>query len=851
MGFLDNFGVQNLLMVKLMMTYPENFEVKIGFDQIRELIKKKCLSENGKDKADKMSFSSSAEIIRTCLNETNEFLLINREEEFPLGFFADVSESLDRIRVEGSHLELQEVFDLRRSLDTVRAILNFFKKEKKEKYSNLSKLCYQVKYFPFIAERIDKILTKSGKLKDNASKELVQIRQSISVKHSTVTRILGNLLRTAREEGFAEKDAEVSIRNGRPVIPVNAAYKRKIRGIIHDESATGKTSFVEPAEAVELNNEIKELEYAEIREIIRILTILSDDLRPYIDELLNANEFLAKIDFIRAKALFADEIGAILPELAEENIISWKNAVHPLLLLAHRKDKKEVVPLTIDLNAKQRILLISGPNAGGKSVCLKTVGLLQYMLQCGLLVPMEESSIVGIFDRIFIDIGDEQSIENDLSTYSSHLLNMKYFVRNADSSTLLLIDEFGAGTEPVLGGAIAEAVLDKLNLAKIFAVITTHYSNLKHFAASVEGIENGAMLFDTQRMQPLFRLETGQPGSSFAFEIARNIGLSEEIIKTATDKIGKDYVRFDRHLKEIIRDKKYWQVKRDNIRKAEKRLQQVLDQYSEELELSEKSRKEILDKAHHEADQLLSDANRKIENTIREIREAQAEKEKTKKVREELELLRKGSFEMDAKDEKAGKDKLIQKISEVKSEAVKVRERRRRFGQLEPARASASKIIDPEIKKGDFVFMKGQDVAGEVINRKGNKVTVRFGQLSTIVDVSRLDKTTTEIYEEMNSRSSAGGDFADWNPGERKLFFKPEIDVRGKRSEEALREVTVLLDEAIMVGATEVRILHGKGDGILRQVIREYLRTVDVVASCKDEHIQLGGSGITVVTLEL
>jgi DNA mismatch repair protein MutS2 len=768
-----------------------------------------------------------------------------------LGFFSDVSEPLDRIRVEGSHLELQEVFDLRRSLDTVRAILNFFKKEKKEKYSNLSKLCDQVKYFPFIAERIDKILTKSGKLKDNASKELVQIRQSISVKHSTVIRILGNLLRTAREEGFAEKDAEVSIRNGRPVIPVNAAYKRKIRGIIHDESATGKTSFVEPAEAVELNNEIKELEYAEIREIIRILTILSDDLRPYIDELLNANEFLAKIDFIRAKALFADEIGAILPELAEENIISWKNAVHPLLLLAHRKDKKEVVPLTIDLNSKQRILLISGPNAGGKSVCLKTVGLLQYMLQCGLLVPMEESSIVGIFDRIFIDIGDEQSIENDLSTYSSHLLNMKYFVRNADSSTLLLIDEFGAGTEPVLGGAIAEAVLDKLNLAKIFAVITTHYSNLKHFAASAEGIENGAMLFDTQRMQPLFKLETGQPGSSFAFEIARNIGLSEEIIKTATDKIGKDYVRFDRHLKEIIRDKKYWQVKRDNIRKAEKRLQQVLDQYSEELELSEKSRKEILDKAHHEADQLLSDANRKIENTIREIREAQAEKEKTKKVREELELLRKGSFELDAKDEKAGKDKLIQKISEVKSEAVKVRERRRRFGQLEPARASASKIIDPEIKKGDYVFMKGQDVAGEVIDRKGNKVTVRFGQLSTIVDVSRLDKTTTEIYEEMNSRSSAGGDFADWDPGERKLFFKPEIDVRGKRAEEALREVTIMLDEAIMVGATEVRILHGKGDGILRQVIREYLRTVDVVASCKDEHIQLGGSGITVVTLEL
>lgn len=847
------------------MTYPENFENKTGFGQIRELVKKRCLSEHGKNKVDAINFSSSSEIIRTHLNETNEFLIITREEDFPLGYFADFSEPLHRIRIEGSHLDLGEVFDLRRSLDTVRAILNFFKKEKKEKYTNLSNLCNQVKYYPFIAERIDKILAKNGRLKDNASHELVQIRQAISLKHTSVTKILGNILKSARAEGMVEKDAEVSIRNGRPVIPVNAAYKRKIRGIIHDESATGKTSFIEPAEAVELNNEIKELEYSEKREIIRILTLLSDDLRPYIDDLLRSNDFLATIDFIRAKALFANEIGAILPELSEERIISWKNAVHPLLLLSHRKDNKEVVPLTIDLNTKQRILLISGPNAGGKSVCLKTVGLLQYMLQCGLLVPMEESSTTGIFDRIYIDIGDEQSIENDLSTYSSHLLNMKYFVRHADSSTLLLIDEFGTGTEPVLGGALAEAVLDKLNQEKIFGVITTHYSNLKHFAASAEGIENGAMMFDTQRMQPLFRLETGQPGSSFAFEIARNIGLSEEIIKAATTRIGKDHVQFDRHLKDIIRDKKYWQVKRDHIRKAEKRLQQVLDQYSQELELSERARKEILDKARQEADTLLSEANRKIENTIREIREAQAEKERTRKAREELEALRKkmspaddtgqvtakitGDITGKLTREDSPENKLQKKISEVKTEAARVRERRQRFGQLEPAKPVTGKIIDPEIKKGDYVFMKGQDVPGEVIERKKNNVTVRFGQISTIVDVEKLEKTTQEIYEELNSRIYPGDDFADWDPGERKLFFKPEIDVRGKRAEEALREVTVLIDEAIMVGADEIRILHGKGDGILRQVIREYLRTVDVVVSCKDEHIQLGGAGITIVTL--
>jgi DNA mismatch repair protein MutS2 len=831
------------------MTYPENFEHKIGFDQIRELVKKRCLSEHGKNKADKITFSASPDSIRTHLNETYEFLLLSREEDFSIGYFADISEPLARIRIEGSHLDLQEVFDLRRSLDTVRAILNFFKKEKKEKYINLSNLCSQVRYFPFIAERIDKILAKNGKLKDNASRELVQIRQSISIKHSSVTKVLGNILKSARAEGIAEKDAEVSIRNGRPVIPVNVAYKRRIRGIIHDESATGKTSFVEPAEAVELNNEIKELEYAEKREIIRILTLLSDDLRPYIDDLLISNDFLASIDFIRAKALFANDVGAILPELSEERIISWKNAVHPLLLLSHRKDKKEVVPLTIDLNSKQRILLISGPNAGGKSVCLKTVGLLQYMLQCGLLVPMEESSATGIFDKIFIDIGDEQSIENDLSTYSSHLLNMKYFVRYTDSSTLLLIDEFGAGTEPILGGAIAEAVLDKLNQGKTFGVITTHYSNLKHFAASAEGIENGAMLFDTQRMQPLFRLETGQPGSSFAFEIARNIGLSEEIIEAATAGIGKDHVQFDRHLNDIIRDKKYWQVKRDNIRKAEKRLQQVLDQYTQELELSERTRKEILDKARQDADLLLSEANRKIENTIREIREAQAEKERTRKAREELDAIRKKSPLAKAAGEDTREDKLREKISEIKIESVRVRERRQRFGQLDPAKPATGKIIDPEIKKGDYVFMKGQAVPGEVSERKGNKVTVRFGQISTIADVSKLEKTTPEIYEELDSRISPESDFADWDIGERKLFFKPEIDVRGKRAEEALREVTVLLDEAIMIGADEIRILHGKGDGILRHVIREYLRTVDVVASCRDEHIQMGGSGITVVTL--
>lgn len=827
------------------MIYPKDFEQKIGFDRIRELIRKKCLSDLGKKKIDQISFLIDLDMISRLLKETYELLRINREETFPVDYFADISESFEKIKVEGAYLTLQEVYELRRSLDTVKAILNFFKGNKKDLYPNLAMMCEQIRFYPFVTERIDKVLTRNGKMKDNASRELVQIRQAIGQKHTSVVKILGNILKSSRTEGIVDKDAEISIRNGRPVIPVNAAYKRRIKGIIHDESATGKTSFIEPADIVEMNNEIKELEYAEKREIIRILTLLTNDLRPYMEDLLLSNDFLGNIDFIRAKALFAEEIGGDLPELSGDHSISWKNAVHPLLLLSHRKEKKEVVPLTVDLNQKQRILLISGPNAGGKSVCLKTVGLLQYMLQCGLLVPMDETSCAGIFNQIFIDIGDEQSIENDLSTYSSHLMNLKYFMRHADHLTLLLIDEFGTGTEPMLGGAIAEAVLDNLNRKQVYGVITTHYSNLKHFASSAEGIVNGAMLFDMHRMQPLFRMEAGQPGSSFAFEIARNIGLSEDVIKEASGRVGEDHIQFDRHLKEIIRDKRYWEAKRDNIRKAEKKLQQILENYTRELEITGKTRKEIIDKAREEAEELLSQTNKKIEKTIREIKEAQAEKERTKKAREELEALNKQI----RSDRISQKDQLQQKIASVKQETEKVKERRRRFGQLEPSRTTAKKITDPAIRPGDFVFLKGQYMPGEVMERKGNRVVVNFGQVSTKVDVSKLEKTTPEVFKEMNKSIQVKNDFADWDITERKLYFKPEIDVRGKRAEEALREVIELIDEAIMVETDVVRILHGKGDGILRQVIREYLKTVEVVESFHDEHVQMGGAGVTVVKL--
>ncbi len=830
------------------MIYPENFEYKIGFDKIKELVRKKCLSDLGKRKVDRIKCLHSLESIKTLLQEVHEFKIITEEErDFPLGHFIDVAPTLQKMKIEGNYPEVHEVFDLRKSIDSVRRILNFFQKRKKEKYSALHDLCGEVKTYPFVTERINKIITSSGKIKDNASRELVHIRRTISGKKGNVSKKMQSIFQFARSEGIIEKNAGLSIRNGRPVIPVDSGHKRKIRGIIHDESASGRTSFIEPAEVVELNNEIVELEYAEKREIVKILTNLANDLRPYLDDLLNANDFLGTIDFVRAKAVFAIEINAVLPEVKPDCTLNWKNAFHPLLYLLYNKEKKEVVPLDISLNARRRILLISGPNAGGKSVCLQTVGLLQYMLQCGLLVSMDEHSQMGIFDRIFIDIGDEQSIENDLSTYSSHLLNMKYFIRHSDPQTLLLIDEFGTGTEPILGGAIAESILGKLNENKTMGVITTHYGNLKHYASAAEGIDNGAMLFDTQKMKPLFKLEIGQPGSSFAFEIARNIGLSGDIIQTATEKVGEEQVKFDKHLREIIRDKKYWEDKRDRIRKAEKKLQEILGKYSHELESAEKERKNIVNSAKQEAEELLAQANKRIEKTIREIKENMAEKEKTRKSREELAIFREKYIVTDEKNQSS----ISSKIQKIKSEEKKVKERRKHFGQLEPVKKGTKEILDPTIRNGDYVLMKGQDVPGEVMEIKRNQAKVRFGQVTTKVHTDKLEKIAKQLYDRLTRLPLERGDYEDWDISGKKLYFKSEIDVRGQRAEEALRNVTRLLDEAIMVEAKQVRILHGKGDGILRQVIREYLNTVDLVRSFRDEHIQLGGAGITVVELDI
>ena len=581
------------------MIYPQNFEQKIGFDQIRQLLKDKCLSTLGEERVSEMNFSDQFETVEELLNQVTEFVrIIQEEDNFPDQFFFDVRPSLKRVRVEGMYMDEQELFDLRRSLETIRDIVRFLQRNEEEEsdhpYPSLKRLAGDIAVFPQLITKIDGILDKYGKIKDNASTELSRIRRELANTMGSISRSLNSILRNAQSDGYVDKDVTPTMRDGRLVIPVAPGLKRKIKGIVHDESASGKTVFIEPAEVVEANNRIRELEGDERREIIRILTTFSNTLRPSIPEILQSYEFLAEIDFIRAKSYFAIQTSSIKPSLENEQLLDWTMAVHPLLQLSLAKHGKKVVPLDIELSTKQRILIISGPNAGGKSVCLKTVGLLQYMLQCGMLVPMHERSHAGLFGSIFIDIGDEQSIEDDLSTYSSHLTNMKIMMKSCNERSLILIDEFGGGTEPQIGGAIAEAVLKRFNIKHTFGVITTHYQNLKHFAEDHEGVVNGAMLYDRHLMQALFQLQIGNPGSSFAVEIARKIGLPEDVIADASEIVGSEYINADKYLQDIVRDKRYWEGKRQTIRQREKQMEETIARYQSEMEELQKSRKEII-----------------------------------------------------------------------------------------------------------------------------------------------------------------------------------------------------------------------------------------------------------------
>ena len=805
--------------------YPNNFEHKIEFNKIRDLLSRHCLSTLGKEKVESMQFSADYDIVSKYLSQTDEFVHILQEEDsFPSDSFYDVRPVLKRIRVAGSWIEQSALSELNKSLITISSIVKFFDDEERQlRYPHMCELSQDIFVSKEITRKIDQIIDGFGQIKNNASPQLADIRRQISSAMSGISRTLNSILRKAQSEGVVDKDASPSMRDGRLVLPVNPSYKRRIKGIVHDESASGRTVYIEPSEVVEANNRIRELENDEHREIIRILTEFTNFIRPYLGELLDSYNFLAIIDFVRAKAKFALQINGIKPDFKNKRIIDWVQAVHPLLFLALQKHNRKVVPLDITLENENRILVISGPNAGGKSVCLKTVGLLQYMLQSGLLIPVRENSTVGLFEDIFIDIGDEQSIENDLSTYSSHLINMKYFLRNCTDKSLLLIDEFGSGTEPQIGAAIAEALLDRFNNREAYGVITTHYQNLKHFANENVGVVNGAMLYDRHEMRPLYQLSIGNPGSSFAVEIARKIGLPEDVITQASEVVGSDYINMDKYLQDITRDKRYWERKREEIRRERKHLEKITSKYEADIEDVNRQKREILLQAKQEAEKILLESNAKIENTIREIKEAQADKEKTRQLRKSLE---------EYKDDVKSKETTLLK--------KKNKRRTKKETQTKVSTKGAESF-----NVGDSVKLEGQTAVGEIIEISGKKATVAFGVIKSTVDVSRLEWVSNNRIRQEAKESNT----RDYMHG-RKLDFKQEIDVRGMRGDEALQAVMYYVDDAIQLGISRVRILHGTGTGALREIIRDYLRVTPGVSKFMDEHVQFGGAGITVIEFE-
>ncbi|MBR4963490.1 MAG: Smr/MutS family protein [Muribaculaceae bacterium] len=821
------------------MIYPNNFEQKIGFDKIRNKIKERCLSPLGEEAAEQITFSTDYKNIIKMVEECNEFLsIIESEKDFPCDHFYDVRVALKRLKVVGTYIDTNELFDLRRSLSSIINIINFLRSgvdEEKIQYPRLKSLTDNIITFPDILKQADKIIDKFGYIKDSASPALYDIRREITSKVNSISRNLANILKKAREEGIVEKDVTPTMRDGRLVIPVMPAHKRKIKGIVHDESASGKTVFIEPAEVVEANNRIRELESEERREIVKILTEFSDIIRPHIDDMVYSYLFMGEIDLIRAKAMFAQSIGAVMPKIDNYCQIDWYGAVHPLLFLSLKRQNKKVVPLDISLDKNKRILIISGPNAGGKSVCLKTVGLLQYMIQCGMLVPMLDNSRVGIFNDIFIDIGDEQSIEDDLSTYSSHLTNMKNFVRNCNEKSLLLIDEFGGGTEPRIGGAIAEALLNRFNAKKSFGIITTHYQNLKQFAEDNDGIINGAMLYDRHIMQPLFKLSIGNPGSSFAIEIARKIGLPEDVISEASDIVGQEYVSMDKYLQDIVRDKRYWEQKRQNVRMLEKRLEDSIVRYEKDILSLEKERKDIIKGAKVEASNILSETNAKIENTIRQIKEAQAEKERTKALREEMR-----KFKEEISDKENQNSRLSKKIERLNKNNKNKKKEKEQIKHTEEA----------PLTIGDVVKLKdGGSVAGEILEINGKNITVGFGAIKSVVKIDKLERANRSQLKKQNTKTQYYSSPTNDMIRNKQLSFSSELDVRGMRGDEAIETVAAFIDTAILSGYSNLRILHGTGNGILQQLIRSYLKKISAVKSFREEDIQLGGAGITVVEL--
>lgn len=822
-----------LAFINLSMTYPETFEHKVGFESVRARLKKLCVSELGSAGVDAMSFTSSYDSVCRMLGQTAEMLaILTGDETFPLGHVDDLTTQLNSLRVPGSFIVSAELQKLQKTLSTMGDLVSFFKNHRDDegvsRFPWLDAEALLLKPFPVCLALIDRVIDRFGNVKDGASPDLAQIRSRLSSMSGTVNSVIRRVMAKAVQDGIVDSDASPSMRDGRLVIPVAPMHKRKLSGIVHDESASGKTVFIEPAEVVEINNRIRELEIEERREIVRILTAVADELRPYVPDIIDGLNLLGVFDFIQAKARYANEVGAQLPTLSDAPEVEWYHACHPVLKMSLMNQGKEIVPLDIALSRENRILIISGPNAGGKSVCLKTVGIVQYMTQCGLLPIMYENSRMGLFDDILIDIGDDQSIEDDLSTYSSHLKNMKYFLSNGGGRSLMLIDEFGSGTEPQIGGAIAQAILQRLNEMGMWGVITTHYQNLKHFAEDTDGLINGSMLYDRHRMQPLFKLSIGNPGSSFAVEIARKIGLSASIIEESERIVGSDYVNMDKYLLDIARDRRYWDNKRSDIKHKEKKLEQLIEQYRSDAETLRERRREIIEDAKTKAQKILDDSNAIIERTISDIRRSQAEKERTMEARKRL---AEDKSKLNGSNDSAYEHKLLKKAPKPKK----------------PKAVPQNDV--KELSVGDMVKLDGQGSPGEIVEISGKNATVVFGMIKTTVKLERLRHTSARPKTNTTKASFVSSATAD-DMRNRQLNFKNDIDVRGMRVDEAVQAVTYFIDDAVQFNSGRVRILHGTGTGALRQSIRQYLDTVPDVKSYRDEHVQFGGAGITVVDLK-
>ena len=826
------------------MIYPSDFESKIGFDHLRACISDKCQSSMGREETANMSFSTNFSFIKTSLGCVAEMMnILSGNLEFPLGNIYDVVPYLSEIKAEGAYLTSQRLLKLMKMLMMMNDLVRFFESSKDEEsgvtaYPFLSGEFSQIGVFPFLITEIERCVNKFGDIKDNASPQLYEIRSQIRAASGSMQRAMRRVLERAVSNGLVDKDASPSIRDGRMVIPVSAGNKRGIQGIIHDESSTGKTVFIEPAEVVEAGNRLRELEMEERREVISILRNIANVIRPHIDDITKSCTDIGRLDFIRAKALFAIDTDAQMPHIEDRQEIEWYHAVHPGLLLALRPQGRNVVPLNLTLDKDRRILIISGPNAGGKSVCLKTTAVVQYMMQCGLMPTVYNNSHMGIFKSIFIDIGDEQSFENDLSTYSSHLKNMKFFLTHTDKRSLILADEMGSGTEPQIGGALAQSILKDLGETGCMGIVTTHYQNLKTFADTEPGFVNGAMLYDRQHLQPTFQLSVGTPGSSFALDIATKIGLPRNTIENAKEIVGSDYVNLDKYLSEIARDRRYWANKRQNIREKENKLDALLSKYEETAGDLNAQRKAILNEAKREAKEILEGVNARIERTILEIRKADAEKAKTKEIRASLEDFKKTVLD---DNDVIPKGKLGNQLGQLKHKSRK---------NKNASHPVADKVESKkEISVGDYVKLDSGSAIGKVLSVAGKKAEVAFGALRTIVDVSKL-KQSQKPKESALSSTSGISLTTSSESRNRQLNFKNEIDVRGMRADEALQAVTYFLDDAVQFSASRVRILHGTGHGILKTLIREQLRANSAVKSFEDEDVRFGGAGITVVDLE-